>query len=59
MPSSGRAGGEDFNLAEEFAAVDFHEERLEKRFRRTMETLAKDPEKSILASSANRAEASD
>jgi hypothetical protein len=53
------AGWEDFNLAEEFAAVDFHEERLEKRFRRTMETLAKDPGKSIWASSANRAEASD
>ncbi|GMO51549.1 MAG: hypothetical protein Pg6C_16370 [Treponemataceae bacterium] len=46
------AGGEDFNMAEEFAAADFHEERLEKRFRRTMETLAKDPGKSILASSA-------
>jgi hypothetical protein len=32
------AGGENFNLAEEFAAADFHEERSEKRFRRTMET---------------------
>jgi hypothetical protein len=53
------AGGEDFNLAEEFAAADFHEERLEKRFRRIMETPAKDPGKSIRASSANRAEASD
>ncbi|GMO39734.1 MAG: IS4-like element ISLpn5 family transposase [Treponemataceae bacterium] len=51
------AGGEDFNLAEEFAAADFHEERLEERFRRTMETLSKDPGKSILASSASRAEA--
>ncbi|GMO42166.1 MAG: hypothetical protein Pg6C_03480 [Treponemataceae bacterium] len=50
------AGGEDFNLAEEFAA-DFREERLEKRFRRTAETPDKDPGKSILASSANRADA--
>jgi hypothetical protein len=44
-------------LREEFADVDFHEARLEKRFVRTMETLAKDPGKSILASSENRAEA--
>jgi hypothetical protein len=51
------AGGERFNKAEEFAAVDFNEERLEKRFRRTMETLLRQPEKSIYGSSANRAEA--
>jgi hypothetical protein len=37
------AGGDTFNMAEEFADVDFNEERLEKRFRRTMETLSKDP----------------
>jgi hypothetical protein len=37
--------------------VDFNEERLEKRFRRTMETLSKNPRKSIYGSSANRAEA--
>jgi hypothetical protein len=43
--------------AEEFADVDFNEERLEKRFRRTMETLSKNPRKSIYGSSANRAEA--
>jgi hypothetical protein len=36
-----------FTMAEEFADVDFNEERLEKRFRKTMETLAKDPRKSI------------
>jgi hypothetical protein len=48
-----------FNLVEEFAEVDFNEKRLEKRFRKTMETLAKDPQKSIYGSSANRAEASD
>ncbi|MDR2095900.1 MAG: transposase [Treponema sp.] len=46
-----------FNLAEEFAKVDFNEKRLEKRFRKTMETLSKDPQKSIYGSSANRAEA--
>ncbi|MDR1901093.1 MAG: hypothetical protein LBQ88_02250 [Treponema sp.] len=28
-------------MAEEFAEVDFNEERLEKRFRRTMEILSK------------------
>ncbi|MDR2078729.1 MAG: hypothetical protein LBP74_03275 [Treponema sp.] len=50
-------GGDTFNIAEEFADVDFNEERLEKRFRRTMETLSKDPQKSIYGSSANRAEA--
>jgi hypothetical protein len=46
-----------FTIAEEFADVDFNEERLEKRFRQTMETLSKDPQKSIYGSSANRAEA--
>jgi hypothetical protein len=46
-----------FTMAEEFADVDFNEERLEKRFRKTMETLAKDPRKSIYGSSANRTEA--
>jgi hypothetical protein len=51
------AGGDFFNMAEEFADVDFNEERLEKRFRRTMETLSRQPDKSIWASSANRAEA--
>jgi hypothetical protein len=51
------AGRETFNLAEECAAVDFNEARLEKRFRRTMETLAKQPEKSVYGRSANRAEA--
>jgi hypothetical protein len=43
-------------MAEEFADVDFNEERLEKRFRQTMETLSKDPQKSIYGSSRNRAE---
>ncbi|MDR2097293.1 MAG: hypothetical protein LBP37_02095 [Spirochaetaceae bacterium] len=46
-----------FTMAEEFADVDFNEERLEKRFRKTMETLAKDLRKSIYGNSKNRAEA--
>ena len=50
------AGGDSFNMAEEFSGVDFNEERLEKRFRKTMETLAKDPQKSIFSSCATRAE---
>jgi hypothetical protein len=41
-------GGYAFNIAEEFADVDFNEERLEKRFRQTMETLSKDPRKGSL-----------
>ena len=49
-------GGDSFNMAEEFADVDFNEERLEKRFRKAMETLAKDPQKSIYGSCATRAE---
>jgi hypothetical protein len=52
-------GGESFNMAEEFAGVDFNEARLEKRFVRTMETLSRQPDKSIWASSSNRAEAPD
>jgi 5S rRNA maturation endonuclease (ribonuclease M5) len=51
------AGGEKFNTAKEFADVDFNGARLEKRFVRTMETLSKQPDKSIRASSENRAEA--
>ncbi|MDR2630878.1 MAG: transposase, partial [Spirochaetaceae bacterium] len=51
------SGGESFNMAEEFADVDFNEARLEKRFVRTMETLSRQPDKSIWASSKNRAEA--
>ena len=50
------AGGESFNMAEEFAEVDFNEKRLEKRLRKTMETLAKDPQKTIYGSCATRAE---
>jgi hypothetical protein len=50
------AGGESFNMAEEFVDVDFNEVRLEKRFVRTMETLSRQPGKLIWASSENRAE---
>jgi hypothetical protein len=49
------AGGENFNTAEEFAGVDFNEARLEKRFVRTMETLSRQPDKSMRASNGNRA----
>jgi hypothetical protein len=35
------SGGESFNMAEEFAGVDFNEAGLEKRFVRTMETLSR------------------
>jgi hypothetical protein len=50
------AGGESFNMAEEFGGVDFNDARLEKRLW-TMVTLSKQPDKSIWASSGNRAEA--
>ncbi|MDR1959844.1 MAG: hypothetical protein LBQ54_12505, partial [Planctomycetaceae bacterium] len=51
------SGGESFNMAEEFANVDFNEARLEKRFVRTMETLSRQPGNSIWTSEENLAEA--
>ena len=45
-----------FNMEEEFAGLDCNSSRLEKRFVRTMETLSKQPDKSIWFSSENRAE---
>jgi hypothetical protein len=51
------ARGERFDMAEEFAGLDFHSIRLEDRFVRTMETLMKQPNTSIWSSSENRAEA--
>ncbi|MDR2782837.1 MAG: hypothetical protein LBB48_03175 [Treponema sp.] len=36
--------------------MDFNEERLEKRFRQTMETVSKYPRKSIYGGNRNRAE---
>jgi len=44
-------------MDEEFAGLDFNSSRLEKRFVRTMETLSKQPNKSIWFCSENRAEA--
>jgi hypothetical protein len=46
-----------FDMAEEFADIDFHSVRLEDRFVRTMETLAKQPDKSVREASEDRAEA--
>jgi hypothetical protein len=42
-------------MQEEFANLDFNSARLEKRFIKTMETLAGQPDKSIRFSSENRA----
>jgi hypothetical protein len=53
------ASHKEFNMDEEFAGLDFHSVRLEDRLIRTMETLIKQPDKSIWYSSENRAEASD
>jgi hypothetical protein len=50
---------QSFNMEEEFAGLDFNSSRLEKRFVRTMETLSKQPDKSIWFGSENRAEASE
>jgi hypothetical protein len=47
----------EFSMVKEFVGVDFHSIRLEKRFIRTMETLIKQPDKSIWYSSKDRAEA--
>jgi hypothetical protein len=49
--------GVGLNMSEEFATLDFNSSRLEKRFVRTMETLAGQPDKSIWFASENRAEA--
>ncbi|MHC6203328.1 IS4 family transposase [Breznakiellaceae bacterium SP9] len=49
--------GNSFNMAEEFRDIDFNEKRLEKRFIKTMETLSKEPQKTIYGSSTTRAEA--
>jgi hypothetical protein len=49
------AEGKTFDMEEEFAGLDFNSKRLEKRFGRTMKTLAKQPGESIWRCSANRA----
>jgi hypothetical protein len=41
------AEGKTFYMEEEFAGLDFNSKRLEKRFKRTMKTLAKQPDESI------------
>ena len=51
------AGEQTFNMEEEFAGLDCNSSRLEKRFIKTMETLSKQPNKSIWSCSENRAEA--
>jgi hypothetical protein len=51
------AGGESFNMAEEFVGVDINDARLEKRLVRTMVTSSKQPDKSIWTGSGKRAEA--
>ncbi|MDR0556512.1 MAG: hypothetical protein LBG43_01375 [Treponema sp.] len=48
-----------FDMAEEFAALDFHSIRLEDRFVRTMETRIQQPDKSIWEAGESRVEASD
>ncbi|MDR0558306.1 MAG: transposase [Treponema sp.] len=48
-----------FDMAEEFAVLDFHSIRLEDRFVSTMETLIQQPGKSIWEAGENRAEALD
>jgi hypothetical protein len=48
---------EKYSMKEEFEGLDFNSKRLEERFRNTMETLAKRPDKSIWYCSENRAEA--
>ena len=46
-------------MGEEFATLDFNSRRLEKRFIKTMETLAGQLDKAIWFCSENRAEASE
>jgi hypothetical protein len=49
------AAGKRSDTEEEFAGLDFHSVRLEDRFVRTMETLFKQPDKSIREAGENRA----
>jgi len=51
------AGKQTFDMEDEFAGLDCNSSRLEKRFIRTMETLSKQPDKSIWSCSENLAEA--
>jgi hypothetical protein len=51
------AEGKSFDMEAEFEGLDFHSVRLEERFVRSMETLARQPDKSIREASENRVEA--
>jgi hypothetical protein len=53
------AAHKEFDIGAEFAGLNFHSIRLEERFIRTMETLIRQPDKSIWGASEDRAEASD
>jgi hypothetical protein len=50
------AQGKSFDKGKEFAGLDFHSLRLEERFIRTMETLCKQPDKSVREVSEDRAD---
>jgi len=49
--------GIGFSMEEEFSTLDLNSKRLEQRFKKTMETFACQPDKSIWSCSENRAEA--
>jgi hypothetical protein len=49
------AESREFSMGEEFAGLNFHSIRLEDRFIRTMETLMRQPDKSIREAVENRA----
>ncbi|MDR2210406.1 MAG: hypothetical protein LBO65_02930 [Spirochaetaceae bacterium] len=51
------AEGTSFDAGEEFAGLNFHSLRLERRFIKTMGTFYRQPDKSIREASENRAEA--
>jgi hypothetical protein len=48
---------ENFRIEDDFRDIDFRSIRLENRFRKTMETMFANPDKSIFISSKNRSEA--
>ena len=47
----------EFEIRSEFAGIDFGSKRLEERFKKVMENLSKEPDKSIWLASGNRSEA--
>jgi hypothetical protein len=52
------AVGKQFDMEEEFAGMEFHSIRLEKRLVSTMETLMQQPDATIWEAGESRAEAS-